>query len=128
MKIKSVKIKNFFCYLDEVEFSFGEGLNIISASNGGGKSQLFNAFYWVFFNQIYTNIGENSTKKKWKSVDDIILCPDYYITNLDEGETIETSVEIKLVAPHFNQDLIRKLIMFIITLEGLFIIRKKMEH
>jgi len=102
MKIKSVKIKNFFCYLDEVEFSFGEGLNIISASNGGGKSQLFNAFYWVFFNQIYTNIGENSTKKKWKSVDDIILCPDYYITNLDEGETIETSVEIKLVAPHFK--------------------------
>ncbi len=102
MRIESVKIKNFFCYLDEDIFEFDKGLNIISASNGGGKSQLFNAFYWVFFNQIYSNIGENSTKKKWKSVDDIILCPDYYITNSDEGETIETVVEIKLLAPHFR--------------------------
>ena len=102
MKIDSVKIKNFFCYLDEVEFKFDKGLNIVSASNGGGKSQLFNAFYWVFFNQIYSNIGENSAKKKWKSVDDIILCPDFYKTNSIEGDTIETNVEIKLVAPHFK--------------------------
>jgi DNA sulfur modification protein DndD len=102
MKIDSVKIKNFFCYLDEVEFTFDKGLNIISSSNGGGKSQLFNAFYWVFFNQIYSNIGETSTKKKWKSVDDIILCPDFYKTNSEDGDTIETNVEIKLVAPHFK--------------------------
>lgn len=102
MKIESVKIKNFFCYLDEVEFTFDKGLNIVSASNGGGKSQLFNAFYWVFFNQIYTNLGENTHKKKWKSADEIILCPDYYRANSNDGDSIETIVEIKLVAPHFK--------------------------
>ncbi|MBF8149073.1 AAA family ATPase [Winogradskyella sp. F6397] len=102
MKIESVKIKNFFCYLDEIEFTFDKGLNIVSASNGGGKSQLFNAFYWVFFNQIYSNIGESTQKKKWKTVDDIVLCPDYYKVNSSDGDTIETIVEIKLLAPHFK--------------------------
>lgn len=101
MIIESVKINNFFCYFNET-FKFDKGLNIVSASNGGGKSQLFNAFYWVFFNQIYSNIGENTTKKKWKSVEDIILCPDYFTTHGDEGDIIETIVEIKLFAPHFR--------------------------
>lgn len=104
MKIKDVKIKNFFCYVDDNKFEFEKGLNIISARNGGGKSQLFNAFYWVFFNSIYTNYGENNTKKKWKSADDIILCPDFkkYSTNINDE--IETSVEISILAPNFRDD------------------------
>jgi len=104
MIIKDVKIKNFFCYVEENKFEFEEGLNIISARNGGGKSQLFNAFYWVFFNKVYTNYGENNTKKKWKNADDIILCPDFkkYSVNIDDE--IETSVEISILAPNFRDD------------------------
>jgi DNA repair exonuclease SbcCD ATPase subunit len=104
MIIKDVKIKNFFCYVEENKFKFEEGLNIISARNGGGKSQLFNAFYWVFFNSVYTNYGENNTKKKWKNADDIILCPDFNKYSVGINEEIETSVEISLLAPNFRDD------------------------
>ena len=102
MIIEKVYIKNFFCYLDDNEFDFNRGLNIISARNGGGKSQLFNAFYWVFFNRLYTNIGEINTRKRWKSADDIVLCPDHLKHTMEIGEEIETFVEISLLAPYFR--------------------------
>ncbi|NEM99766.1 AAA family ATPase, partial [Pontibacter burrus] len=54
MIIRQVTITNFFCYLGKNSFEFTEGLNIISAKNGGGKSQFFNAIYWTFFDRIYS--------------------------------------------------------------------------
>jgi DNA sulfur modification protein DndD len=51
MIINKVVIRNFYCFLDENVLEFTKGLNIISAVNSGGKSQLFNAFYWTFFRQ-----------------------------------------------------------------------------
>ena len=53
MLIKKVNINNFFCFLGENKFVFEKGLNIISSPNKGGKSQLFNTFFWTFFDQIY---------------------------------------------------------------------------
>lgn len=104
MIIETVNIKNFFCYVGENTFEFEKGLNIVSARNGGGKSQLFNSFYWVFFNSIYTNYGEKNTKKKWKNADDIILCPDYLKHTVDIENNIETSVEINIRAPFFKDN------------------------
>lgn len=104
MIIETVKIKNFFCYLGENTFDFEKGLNIVSARNGGGKSQLFNSFYWVFFNSIYTNYGESNTRKKWKNADDIILCPDHLKHFVESGDKIETSVEIHIRAPYFQDN------------------------
>lgn len=104
MKIKSIEIKNFFCFINIDEpIYFGDGLNIISGKNGGGKSQLFNAFYWVFFNHIYTNISEVNKNKRMKRADDIILLPDYVKHNLENNETTTTEVTIKLEAQHFFQ-------------------------
>ncbi|HLS71258.1 MAG TPA: AAA family ATPase [Chitinophagaceae bacterium] len=104
MKINNIKIKNFICFNETEQIDFGKGLNIISGKNGGGKSQLFNAFYWAFFNRIYTDIGEKNKIKRMKLADNIVLLPDAVKLHLEDGETINTKVKISLQAHHYIQD------------------------
>jgi DNA repair exonuclease SbcCD ATPase subunit len=73
MLIKTVEVENFFCYVDINEFEFKAGLNIISAKNSGGKSHLFNAFHWTFFNSIYIDIEAGSSQKTWRNANNINL-------------------------------------------------------
>ncbi|WP_181308774.1 AAA family ATPase [Rufibacter sp. XAAS-G3-1] len=96
MILRQVIIANFFCYLDKNVFDFTEGLNIISAKNGGGKSQFFNAIYWVFFDRIYSD--ENSNKKKWQIAQNVRIYPDKFAHDLPIGDEFTTSVEITLDA------------------------------
>lgn len=90
MKINSIRLKNFVCFLDE-SFKFSEGLNVISAKNGAGKSQLFNAFYWTLFGEIYDRnqgfIKENED----------VLVPDFYRLT-DSPEDFKTLVKINLTS------------------------------
>ena len=49
--INSISFKNFFNYYGELkdnQYDLEEGVNIIVADNGGGKSKFFNAFLWLF--------------------------------------------------------------------------------
>lgn len=61
--INSISFKNFFNYYGEFEdnrYELNEGINIIVADNGAGKSKFFNAFLWLFYDQIL----DSDTKKK----------------------------------------------------------------
>lgn len=104
MIINSVKIKNFYCYFDENLFEFGKGLNIVSGLNSGGKSQLFNAFYWALFNKVYVDIDATTTKKEWKSADRIIVAPERsdFLSEIDE--IVESSVEIVLTNEYHENE------------------------
>jgi DNA sulfur modification protein DndD len=104
MIINKVEIENFFCYLNYNEFIFEEGLNIVSAKNSGGKSHLFNAFHWTFFNNVYVDKQDDTTKKEWKSADKVITLPDHMIANSNEGDTLKTSVKITLNSKHHDYD------------------------
>lgn len=49
--INSIAFNNFFNYygeFDENQYDLKDGLNIIVADNGAGKSKFFNAFLWLF--------------------------------------------------------------------------------
>ena len=96
MIINNVIVNNFLCFIGENNFSFKRGLNIVSAPNTGGKSQLFNAFHWTFFDKVY--LDDNTTgKKTWKiSSNGLILCPDQLKNDSLEGDKIITTVEISL--------------------------------
>jgi DNA sulfur modification protein DndD len=96
MEIKQVIIKNFFCYIGPEIFDFEKGLNIVSAKNSGGKSHLFNAFHWTFFNSVYVDKDEDSTKKEWRSADNVLTIPDNIYSNSKENEILTTSVHITL--------------------------------
>lgn len=94
MIINKVVINNFFCFLEKNEFEFKKGLNIISALNSGGKSQLFNAFYWTLFDSIY---GDNANgKKEWKSSNNLNVCPDKLRNDSQLNDKIDSWVEITL--------------------------------
>ncbi len=99
MIINNVVINNFFCFFDRNELVFKKGLNIISSPNSGGKSQLFNALYWTFFDKVYIQ-NENSSTKSWRSAQNITICPDAFSKNPDFNGKIKTYVEISLEAEH----------------------------
>lgn len=116
MIINKVTINNFYCFLGENVLEFSKGLNIVSALNSGGKSQLFNAFYWTFFDKIYADVDHNSTKKEWKDSSRIIVCPDALKENCLETEKIECSVEIVLTNEyHLNDEPKGELIEYVFT-------------
>ena len=54
MIIDTISIKNFQCYYgDANNFKFKNGVNIIIGENGAGKSKLWDAFYWVLWDEIF---------------------------------------------------------------------------
>lgn len=69
--INSISFKNFFNYYGEYEdtrYDFLEGVNIVVADNGAGKSKFFNAFLWLFYDQVL-----DSDDKKKKNVKDFAV-------------------------------------------------------
>lgn len=54
MIIEKIELENFMCYdgKDNV-LEFTEGINVIIGDNGYGKSKLYDAFYWVMYDQVF---------------------------------------------------------------------------
>jgi DNA sulfur modification protein DndD len=105
MIINRVTIQNFFCYLgDDNVFEFSKGLNIISAPNGAGKSQLFNTFYWTFFDKVYIDKDGQPGKKEWRNAINTSTCPDKLVLEASDGDKIISSVEIILTS-NFHENL-----------------------
>lgn len=53
MNINSITLENFQCYYGTNKFEFNEGLNLIIGDNAGGKSKLYDAFYWVLYDKVF---------------------------------------------------------------------------
>lgn len=53
MILKGIELNDFMCYAGPNRFTFTEGINLIIGDNGYGKSKLFDAFYWVMYDQLF---------------------------------------------------------------------------
>jgi len=53
MIIEKIDIENFMCYAGTNSMEFTEGINVIIGDNGYGKSKLYDAFYWVMYDQVF---------------------------------------------------------------------------
>lgn len=62
MVINSITLTNFQCYYDVVKFEFKEGLNVVIGDNGAGKSKLYDAFYWVLYDQVFDSLNREFKK------------------------------------------------------------------
>lgn len=53
MIIEKIDLENFMCYSGKMTIPFKEGINVIIGDNGYGKSKLYDAFYWVMYDQVF---------------------------------------------------------------------------
>lgn len=86
--INSISFKNFFNYYGELEdnmYDLKEGINIIVADNGAGKSKFFNAFLWLFNDQVL-----DSDDKIRKNIKDV------YVKILSDKAKNETQIRDKV--------------------------------
>ena len=80
------------CYYGDNEIEFNEGINVIIGDNGYGKSKLFDAFYWVMYDQCY-----DTSIKKFRNTSELTesIISDKAKHETSEGK-VETIVSIQL--------------------------------
>lgn len=89
--IKSIAFKNFYNYYGDyqVKYNLKEGLNIINADNGSGKSKLYNGFYWILKDEVY-----DSDEREFYSIN---ADPIKVLSNRAKGEGDSSTAGVKVV-------------------------------
>ncbi|MBT9187757.1 hypothetical protein [Zobellia russellii] len=105
--INSISFKNFFNYYGEFEdtkYDFEEGVNIIVADNGAGKSKFFNAFLWLFYDQIL-----DSDDKQKKNVKDfaVKIISDKAKNETSIGDQVQTGIKIEYSTGRYKYQVIK---------------------
>ena len=93
--INSISFKNFYNYYGDYDdncYELKPHLNIIVADNGAGKSKFFNAFLWLFYDQVL-----DSDDKVKKAIKDTWLkvVSDKAKFECEINETIECGIRIE---------------------------------
>ena len=102
MKLINLKLENFTCFLEEVELKFGDGLNIVNADNGFGKSKFLDSINWVISDKIFQG-------DEWIDSKDVNLYPLWY-TNPENDlhykiDEIISSVVLEFEAPDIENNI-----------------------
>jgi DNA sulfur modification protein DndD len=99
MIIEAIKIENYLCYYDENEFIFTDGLNIILADNGEGKTKFYEAVEWLFKGSTEAeNITLISKKKISESMagDSFKVRVEMIVNEYDERKIISRSFSVNV--------------------------------
>jgi DNA sulfur modification protein DndD len=88
MIIEKIELENFMCYAGKNSMEFTEGINVIIGDNGYGKSKLYDAFYWVMYDQVF--LPEKKEFQNTKSVKSKIIS-DKAKSNSKDGKVSPTS-------------------------------------
>lgn len=93
--LNKIAFKNFFNYYGEYEdnaYDLEEGINIIVADNGAGKSKFFNAFLWLFYDQIL----DSDTKQKVNIKNaGVKILSDKAKNETPVGDRVECGIEVE---------------------------------
>lgn len=99
MIIEKIDIENFLCYAGINTMEFTEGINVIIGDTGYGKSKLYDAFYWVLYDQIY--VSETKEFQYTRTVRSRIIS-DKTKAEIEEGQ-ITASVKITFLNVEKNK-------------------------
>ena len=90
MILKTIELENFMCYFGYNKFEFTEGINVIIGDNGYGKSKLFDAFYWVMYDECFDSNKKEFSKTKYLKES---IVSDKALFDVEDGR-IKTSVTL----------------------------------
>lgn len=93
--LNKIAFKNFFNYYGEYEdnaYDLEEGINIIVADNGAGKSKFFNAFLWLFYDQIFDSDSKQNLNVRNAGVK---ILSDKAKNETSIGERVECGIEVE---------------------------------
>lgn len=96
MIIKSITLTNFQCYFGQVKIEFKDGLNLVIGDNGAGKSKLYDAFYWVLYDQVFDSLNREFKKTNQVKGD---LVSDKAKALCEAGGIVKTEVEMVVYNP-----------------------------
>jgi DNA sulfur modification protein DndD len=100
MKLNKLTLENYACFLRTVELNFGNGLNIVNAGNGYGKSKFLDSINWVISNKIFQN-------DSWISANKVDIYPLWYTNSSNDGynqDEIITTVILEFEAPDIDNN------------------------
>lgn len=103
MVINSITLTNFQCYYGEVKFSFTGGLNVVIGDNGAGKSKLYDAFYWVLYDQVFDSLNREFKKTNQVKGD---LVSDKAKALCEPGGMVKAEVEMVVYNPNREMEYI----------------------
>jgi len=94
-RIDSIAFQNFYNYYGPYErntYEFEDGLNLIIADNGGGKSKFFNGILWILYDQVL----DSETKKPQRiNNSGFLTISDKAKAEIDIDDDITTGVQIE---------------------------------
>jgi len=96
MVINSITLTNFQCYYGVAKFEFKEGLNVVVGDNGAGKSKLYDAFYWVLYDQVFESLNRVFKKTNQVKGD---LVSDKAKAICEPGGVVKAEVEMVVYNP-----------------------------
>lgn len=100
--INQISFQNFFNYYGPFEkntYDFSEGVNIVVADNGGGKSKFFNGFLWVFYDEILDSDTKSRKNIKNQAVK---VCSDKAKNEATINDQIHCNVAIEFSDKRFR--------------------------
>lgn len=105
--INSISFKNFFNYYgeyDDTRYDFEEGVNVVVADNGAGKSKFFNAFLWLFYDQVL-----DSDDKQKKNVKDfaVKIISDKAKNETSIGNQVQTGIKIEYSTGRYKYQIVK---------------------
>jgi len=120
MIIKSLHIENFMPYNGEVSLDFNVGRNFILGKNNIGKSNLFNAFYWLLFGEVfdkkkgkinvdrdkhYSLVNKMAIKTSEDNLGDKVICKvTMKVDDYKDDNNAWNNIEITRTAEAYKQD------------------------
>lgn len=100
--INQISFQNFFNYygsFDDNSYEFSEGVNIVVADNGGGKSKFFNGFLWIFYDEVLDS--DTKSRKNIKN-QAIKVCSDKAKNEAAVNDLIECNVALEFSDKRFR--------------------------
>lgn len=100
--INQISFQNFFNYYGSLEdntYEFSNGVNIVVADNGGGKSKFFNGFLWIFYDEILDSDTKNRRNIKNQAVK---VCSDKAKNEAAVNDLIDCNVALEFCDNRFR--------------------------